>query len=54
VVVKRCVDIHGGTVSIASAEGRGTTVTVRVPLFRAAGQTEMIDRPGAGHPDTLL
>jgi signal transduction histidine kinase len=33
VVVKRCVDLHGGTISIQSVEGAGTTVRVSLPLF---------------------
>jgi PAS domain S-box-containing protein len=34
VVVKRCVELHGGTISIQSSEGQGTTVSVRLPLCR--------------------
>ena len=40
VVVKRCVELHGGLIKLQSIEGQGTTVTVRVPLFRPAGQTD--------------
>jgi PAS domain S-box-containing protein len=35
VIVKRCVDLHGGRISFVSTEGRGTTFTVTLPLFRA-------------------
>lgn len=31
VVVKRCVDLHGGTVTLKSSEGQGTEVSVRLP-----------------------
>ena len=31
-IVKSFVELHGGTVEIASHEGRGTTVVVRLPL----------------------
>lgn len=32
VVVKRCVELHGGSIGLRSAPGRGTEVTVRIPL----------------------
>ena len=32
-IVKRCVDLHGGQISFTTAEGKGTTFTVSVPLF---------------------
>ncbi len=32
VIVKRCVEIHGGSVSLNSHPGRGTTVVVRLPV----------------------
>ena len=31
VVVKRCVDLHGGTLALQSEEGKGTEVTVTLP-----------------------
>ncbi len=31
-IVKRCVDLHNGEISIKSNEGKGTTVTILVPL----------------------
>jgi two-component system sensor histidine kinase HydH len=33
--VKKIVDLHGGTIEIASKKGSGTKVTVRLPLKRA-------------------
>lgn len=32
-IVKRCVELHRGTIKVDSTVGRGTTVTVRLPLF---------------------
>jgi len=32
-IVKRCVELHRGKIQVESAVGRGTTVTVRLPLF---------------------
>ena len=31
-IAQRCAELHGGTLQIESAEGRGTTATVRIPL----------------------
>jgi PAS domain S-box-containing protein len=35
VVVKRCVELHGGSIGLRSAPDRGTEVTVRIPLTLA-------------------
>ncbi|MFO1488826.1 MAG: PAS domain S-box protein [Verrucomicrobiota bacterium] len=32
-IVKRCVEVHRGKIKVESALGRGTTVTIRLPLF---------------------
>lgn len=32
-IVKHCVDLHQGTIDIVSAVGKGTTVTVTLPVF---------------------
>lgn len=33
VIVKRCVELHGGHIDVASQEGQGTRFTVWLPLF---------------------
>lgn len=33
VIVKRCTELHGGSISVNSAVGEGTTFTVKLPLF---------------------
>jgi PAS domain S-box-containing protein len=32
-IVKRCVELHRGTIKVESAVGEGTTMTVRLPVF---------------------
>jgi signal transduction histidine kinase len=34
-LVKRCADLHGGKVQVNSKIGEGTTVIVKLPVFRA-------------------
>jgi PAS domain S-box-containing protein len=34
VIVKRCVELHGGTISFQSTPGQGTTFTVTIHVFR--------------------
>lgn len=33
VIVKRCVDLHGGHINVESSKGAGTKFSVRLPLF---------------------
>ena len=40
VIVKRCVDLHGGAISVESVESRGTTISVRLPLFDPGPQSQ--------------
>lgn len=42
-IVKHCVERHGGSIEIASAENAGTEVCVRLPLFSPA-HTEFVAR----------
>ncbi len=37
-IVKRCVELHRGTIQVESTVGRGTIVTVQLPLFVANSQ----------------
>src|ERR1043165_2048350 len=46
-LVKEIVDLHGGTVEVASAEGVGTTFTVRLPCYSAA--IDDIEEPEASN-----
>ncbi len=42
-IVKRFVDIHGGTININSEEGKGTTVTVEIPTEKSAPRPGLIE-----------
>jgi PAS domain S-box-containing protein len=39
VIVKRCVELHGGKINVESEFGRGTVVTVRLPVFSSESPT---------------
>ncbi|MBI1840032.1 MAG: sensor histidine kinase [Verrucomicrobia bacterium] len=36
VIVKRCVECHGGTLELESKEGQGTLFTVVLPILRSS------------------
>jgi PAS domain S-box-containing protein len=38
VIVKRCVDLHGGRIKVDSRVGDGTSVTLRLPLYHPGGR----------------
>ncbi len=38
VIVQRCLELHHGRIEVESAVGRGTTVTVRIPIFAPGAQ----------------
>jgi len=51
VIVKHCVELHGGRISFESREGHGTTFTVELPLFAESAATEATPVSG---PDSTL
>jgi signal transduction histidine kinase len=44
VVIRRCLDLQGGSIEIDSSELSGTTVTVQVPLFPTADTRARLSR----------
>jgi signal transduction histidine kinase len=46
-IVNRCIELHHGRININSAEGVGTTVTVRVPLFGRNNNTALTRQTAA-------
>jgi PAS domain S-box-containing protein len=51
VVIKHCLDLHGGTIQITGREPRGTRVEVRIPLYRAESDTARLRRQRASAGD---
>jgi PAS domain S-box-containing protein len=47
VIVKRCVDLHRGTIELSSAAGRGTIFTVRLPMFRPVAPDKVSKKKAA-------
>lgn len=39
VIVKRCIDLHGGKIKVETAVGEGTVMTVRLPVFEEANES---------------
>lgn len=46
VIVQHCVDLHGGTIELQSEIGKGTRVTVRLPLFKVARGRRLKSKAG--------
>ena len=38
-IVQRCVELHGGDIRFESAEGKGTTFVVALPLFAPTNES---------------
>lgn len=50
VIVKRCVDAHGGALTFESQPGKGTRITVRLKLFAANNRREKAQKARAEKP----
>lgn len=49
-LTRRLVELHGGTLTLASRVGQGTTVTIHFPPDRIAGETAGFPTGATGHP----
>jgi signal transduction histidine kinase len=43
VIVKRCVDLHGGRIEVQSKPGEGTFVTVKLPVLNPEPSDEAVE-----------
>jgi len=48
--VKRCVDLHNGTIDIASVVGQGTTVVITLPVFPGTAEGRHLSRSTLAAP----
>ena len=44
VIVKRCVDLHGGRIEVQSKPGEGTAVTVKLPVLSPEPSDEAVEK----------
>ena len=44
VIVKRCVDLHGGRIEVQSKRGEGTAVTVKLPVLSPDPPDEAVEK----------
>ena len=44
VIVKRCVDLHGGRIEVQSKPGEGTAVTVKLPVLSPESSDEAVEK----------
>jgi PAS domain S-box-containing protein len=54
VIVKRCVDLYGGKIEIQSKSGKGTAVTVELPVPRRESPGETAEQPSKNIKDRAV